>query len=787
MDLKAQPIPAAPHAKRNDGLASLGWSVVRHRRLFATIVGVFFALGVLYALLATPQYRAEALLRIQTKPGASISALSDVSGTISNGPSANDESEVLTSRAIVGAAIEQIGANLEIRTLDHFPLIGRLLASGHANDDKLASPLLGLSGFAWGGEKLKLGEFSLPDAALGEKFRLVAGDDGQWSLYDKKDRLLARGALGESVPFAVALDGEHAQPGRIRVDTLRARSGIAFSIVKEPTQLVYDDVMKKMKTVVSNRDSTLEEPSMMKLVYQADTPQRVQEMVNAIVRVYLDQDIKYRAEKAQRNLDSLHARLPGLKKDLEKAEDALNRYRTTTGTIDVDQQGIALINRLNSLSEHQTVLQLALDNVKARFLPGSTTYQTVQTQLDQVKKEIQQTTTAANKLPTAQREFVRLSRQVSVATQLYTSVLTNAQQLEIAVASTTPGVSVVDWANKPYKKAWPQRGIVVLGALLGGLFAGLAAAYLLARHRDELSGPQSIADVSDIPCVAVVAPSAESLALGDDRPGNARARVKPLAAQRPNDPGIEALRALRTSLRAALAHEGRGGGKVLVFAGPTARVGGSFVASNLAYLFADSNASVLFVDADMRGGSHNPLGVGRNGGAIGLANVLEGGQPLEKAIVKLGKGKLSVMTPGTLTGSNPGELFERAEFPQLLAALRTRYDFVIVDAPPILPYSDTLSIAAQDCDALLLVSRGRTTRASELETALQRLDSVGAKIAGHVFNAYVAPPRPPRTSLRDDWREIVARRMKPRRPARPAQAKQTFRLAKGMAAKASRN
>lgn len=49
------------------------------------------------------------------------------------------------------------------------------------------------------------------------------------------------------------------------------------------------------------------------------------------------------------------------------------------------------------------MLQLALDNVKARFLPGSTTYQTVQTQLDQVKKEIQQTTTAANKLPTAQR------------------------------------------------------------------------------------------------------------------------------------------------------------------------------------------------------------------------------------------------------------------------------------------------------------------------------------------------------------------------------------------------
>lgn len=154
---------------------------------------------------------------------------------------------------------------------------------------------------------------------------------------------------------------------------------------------------------------------------------------------------------------------------------------------------------------------------------------------------------------------------------------------------------------------------------------------------------------------------------------------------------------------------------------------------------------------------------------------------------RLGKSKLSVMTPGTLTGSNPGELLERPEFPQLLAALRTRFDFVIVDAPPVLPYSDTLSIAAQDCDAVLLVSRGRTTRASELETALQRLDSVDAKIAGHVFNAYVAPPRPPRTSLRDEWREIVARGTKPHRPARPAQAKQTFKLAKSAVAKASRN
>ncbi|WP_082711801.1 GNVR domain-containing protein [Burkholderia singularis] len=741
MDLKAQPTMTAPHAKNNDGLTSLSWSISRHRRLFATIVGVFFALGVLYAFVATPQYRTEALLRIQTKPGAAISALSDVSGTISAGPSANDESEVLTSRATVGAAIEQIGADLDIRTRSYFPLIGRLFASSHADDDKLAAPLLGLSGFAWGGEKLKLGTFTVPDASYGDKFRLVAGDNGHWALYDKKDRLLARGVVGATVPFTVGSD--NAQAGEIRVDTLRARSGIEFSIVKESTQRVYDDVMKKMKTIVANRDSTLEEPSLMRLIYQADTPQHAQDLVNAIIRVYLQQDIAYRSQNAQRSLDSLHARLPVLKQDLAKAEDELNRYRTTTGTIDVDQQGAALIGRLNSLSEKQTLLQLSLDNVKGRFQPGSTTYQTVQTQLDQVKKEIQQTTAAANKLPTAQREFVRLTRQVTVASELYTKVLANAQQLEIAVASTPSGVTVVDWANKPYRRAWPQRGLIIVGALLAGLFTGLALVYLLARRRNELNGPQSIADVSDLPCVAVLTPPAShALKISASHPS-----VKPLAARDPDDPSIETLRVLRTSMRAAFAHDGREGGKVLLFTGPTAGVGCSFVASNLAYLFADSNASVLFVDADMRGGSHNPLGAERGG--IGLANVLENALPLDNAIVRIGNSTLSVMTPGTLSGANPAGLLERPELTTLIATLRTRYDFIIVDAPPVLPYSDALSIATRDCDAVLLVSRGRTTRATDLETAQQRLESVGAKLVGHVFNADAGPSGKRRAASHD--------------------------------------
>jgi tyrosine-protein kinase Etk/Wzc len=172
---------------KNDGLSGLWRSIARHKLLFATIVGVCCLVGGLYILAATPQYRADALLRVQIKPGASISALSDVSGTMSSDQSADDETDVLSSRTIVGEAIAATGSDTVVRTESYFPLIGRYFASRHAASNRLRKPFLGLSGFAWGGEQLKPGIFQVPDAALGEKFRVVTGEDGNWTLYDKDD------------------------------------------------------------------------------------------------------------------------------------------------------------------------------------------------------------------------------------------------------------------------------------------------------------------------------------------------------------------------------------------------------------------------------------------------------------------------------------------------------------------------------------------------------------------------------------------------------------------------
>ncbi|MFM0050119.1 GNVR domain-containing protein [Caballeronia grimmiae] len=764
-----------PVPQRGDGLVDLWRSVVRHKTLLGAVTGTCCAAGVLYVLLATPQYRAEALLRVQSKAGTSISALSDVSGSMAADASASDESDVLTSRSVVSAAIAQTSADTVVETQSHFPLIGSYLASRHASDSELAPAPFGLDQYAWGGERLKPGFFTVPESALKMKFHVIAGQGGRWTLFDKDDKALAQGRVGETVSFQVDTP-EGRAPGELRIDTLRARPGVSFELRKYSQQTTFDNVLARLRTSIPPRESTLRDPSLIRLSYQAESPLVAQAMVNAIIKTYQERDAERRAAQAQTSLDFLKKRLPALKHDLEAAESRLNAFRTQTGTVDMAQQNTALITRMSRLEEQQTTLQLALDAAQHRYRPENENYQSALTQLNQVKHEIAETSKIAANLPTVQRQYVELARDVAVTTQLYTSVLTNAQQLEVAAASTPPGMAVVDWAVAPEKQSWPRAWIVLLGSIFGGLFLSTVSIYLIAMNRKELRSPEEIDHFSQLPRLAVIARSTAQLKQDVRALTHNAAPAKLLAMTSPTDPSIEALRSLRSSVRAMLSgapvpmnqfglggmnpfnsanamsfagttsvmnpgyvvDANQPGGKVILFTGPTQGVGKSFVSSNFAYLLAETRASVLLIDADMRQGRLRHLVDGRTG--PGLAEVLEGTARPDEAIVPLGNGGLSIMDAGAFYPENPAELLGRPAFQETLAMLRDIYDYVVIDSPPVLPVSDALSIATQNCDLVLLVSRADRTGARQLEETLRRLENVGAKVGGHVFNGF-APGR----------------------------------------------
>jgi tyrosine-protein kinase Etk/Wzc len=189
-----------------------------------------------------------------------------------------------------------------------------------------------------------------------------------------------------------------------------------------------------------------------------------------------------------------------------------------------------------------------------------------------------------------------------------------------------------------------------------------------------------------------------------------------LAATKPDDLVIEALRSLRTSLHFGML-DAKTNTILLTSAAPGA--GKSFTAVNLAAVAAQAGQKVCLVDADLRRGYLRRF-VGREKGTPGLAELLAKEKTLDEVLIQSPIDGLSFITSGRYP-PNPSELLMRAEFEALLQTLNGRFDLIIVDSPPALAVTDPVVIGRYT-GATILVARHHETVMGEVE-AVRRTDA----------------------------------------------------------------
>ena len=117
-----------------------------------SVIGIFAALGIGYAILATPMYSSNAMIQIEMEKKGVTRLTDQTSGMPPPMPEAVTEIELLKSRSVIGKAIENLKLDIEVKPR-YFPLIGNFVARRFEpqNETDVASPLLGLNSFAWGG------------------------------------------------------------------------------------------------------------------------------------------------------------------------------------------------------------------------------------------------------------------------------------------------------------------------------------------------------------------------------------------------------------------------------------------------------------------------------------------------------------------------------------------------------------------------------------------------------------------------------------------------------------
>ena len=196
----------------------------------------------------------------------------------------------------------------------------------------------------------------------------------------------------------------------------------------------------------------------------------------------------------------------------------------------------------------------------------------------------------------------------------------------------------------------------------------------------------------------------------------------------------EAFRNLKAALSVSVPK--KDGGVAIMTTSAYPEDGKTTVTVNLALMFALSDAKVILIDADIRKG--RVAKYFKRKSTPGLSDYLSGQNTLEEVIHQSHINEnLSYLTCGTHS-PKPYELLESNEMKALIAELRTRYDYVIIDTPPVLLISDALALTSIT-DGTVLVCRHNVSYVSDVSRALSTLQFAKANVLGIVVNDYKAP------------------------------------------------
>jgi receptor protein-tyrosine kinase len=280
-------------------------------------------------------------------------------------------------------------------------------------------------------------------------------------------------------------------------------------------------------------------------------------------------------------------------------------------------------------------------------------------------------------------------------------------------------VTVTDSPDLPVAVSEPKMLRNAAVGMLVGLFVGVGAAVVRVRMDRSVKEPAEASDLAGAPVIGTV--------IRDDQLASSHVmnRAAPTRA-------AEDYRQLRTNLQFLNVDDPP---KVIMVSSAMPAEGKTTVTINLALALAEAGRQVTVLDADLRRPRvTNYLSMV---GGVGLTNILAGTAELTDVLQTYGDSGVSVIGAGP-TPPNPSELLASKHMFTLIDELRGKSEYVLIDAPPLLPVADSTGLAVM-VDGVLLSVRYGQSRKDQLQQAAATLDRVGARTLGLILN--IVPPK----------------------------------------------
>jgi tyrosine-protein kinase Etk/Wzc len=620
------------------------------------------------------------------------------------------------------------------------------------------------------GIDLAIGEFAINGPFPGLIISLLNAQTYQ--VTDLSGRILGKGQSGESL----RLDGIN-----LLLTITRGAAGQRVVFERKPMSEIVEGIINSLDVTEVGKGSNI-----LRVSSQGIVPDHVRDVVNIMIEVYREMNVSENTLEAGMTVDFIAQQLGGLKDVLNKSEQQLQEYKVQTGLITLGPEGNSLVQKLVGLEQRQVDMRLkrqrveyAISTLKEAIQTGSSltvptienvpavaefaarladldaqkkgmlvdyteshpavvevqaqitrvreallsTYRAMRQELLQSERDLTQSIASFDAqmgdIPEAELELAKRTRVNSVNAELYTFLLQKQQEARIAQASTTSNIHIVDLALTPKIPIKPnKKKNLALGFILG-LMLGVGLAFLLDYMDQTIKTTEDVREKLGLNVFGII----PRIPFADEDVNLPSKRLVTTLA--PKTPVVESFRALRTNLNYASAKQKH---KIIMVSSSLPNEGKSTISGNLAVVLSQTGAKVLLMGCDLRRPSLYEMFSQKN--VPGLVDLLVDNN--QSALRHLTNPKLDFLPAGTVP-PNPAEILESKRMGKLLDKVRERYDYVVIDAPPVLPVTDTQILAPKVDINLIVIEPCRVPEKAAMQM-VESLRSVDAKIAGVILN-----------------------------------------------------
>ena len=369
--------------------------------------------------------------------------------------------------------------------------------------------------------------------------------------------------------------------------------------------------------------------------------------------------------------------------------------------------------RIKGLKKVVATLEEQIDNRIQGILAGlGLRVNSSQAQVEQLQRDVDAAKRRESAMRKTGRKYFDAKRELSNTTRIRDTILFRIMQEEVDLALPKEStVEITDDADRPLKAIRPNVPLNITLGVVVGLILGVGLAFFI-EYLDT-----SVKTIDDV-----------ERALGAAVLGVIPQNVGSLLDEGDESPHAEAYRVLRTNILFA----GRKDESQTTFSVVSGGAGEGKTTTmfNLAVVFAQMGDRILIVDSDLRRPSmHRYLKVSNN---IGLTNYLLGQATIDEVIQTTEIPSLHFIPSGKLPSSSMG-ILSSAKMKEFVAEMKSRYDYVFLDAPPIMGVSDATVLASM-VDMCVLVVQYRKYPQMMTQRAKEMVTKVGGELVGVVLN-----------------------------------------------------